>query len=144
MKKKTTPKTKEQIAREMSNKQEVARKRKVIVENFYPALIKATVSVDEAKMLISSMTSLIMEGVLETMKQRKFAEMYESMVTRLCPDGERKAEIIELLDTVKGENLFVAREIIEGMSRAIEQMTMDEMRNRTLDSMKADWDRYLN
>lgn len=144
MKKKTAPKTKEQIAREMSNKQEVARKRKVIVEQLYPALIKATVSVDEAKMLISSMTSLIMEGVLETMKQRKFVEMYDSMVTRLCPDGERETEIRELLDTVKSENLFVARELIEGMNRAIEQMTMDEMRNRTLDTLKADWDRYLN
>lgn len=132
--------TEEQIARNM----EIARKRNIIVEKFYPALCEATVSVDEAKMLTQAAASLIMEEVLQTMKERTFDEIYARLVKKLTSEGERVLEIEALFDTLKGENLFVAREIIEGMTRAIDQMTMDEMRERPLNSLKADWPKMLN
>jgi len=128
----------------LQKKYEVSRKRDIVVNQFYPALLEATNTVDEAKMLISSMTSLLMEEVLKTMMERKFSEISKSLLKKLCPDGEREAEIKKLLATLEGDNLFVAREIIEGMTRAIEQMILDEMRERKLDTLKADWDRFLN
>jgi len=135
--------TKEQIAEGMKNVQEVKRKQGIITEQFYPALIKATISVEEAKMLIQALGSLIMEEVLKTMKERKFSEIKDILIEKLTKEG-RKEEIVALLDTLKEENLFTARELIEGMSNAIQQMIIDEMQNRKLDSMKIDWNRYLN
>lgn len=142
--KKDAQKSKEELLRNVRNKNEIARKRKIIIDNFYPALIGATISVDEAKRLVSAMSSLLMEEVLKTMKERKFNDIKESIQKVLCSDGERLEEIKSLLETLKEENLFVAREIIEGMSRAIETMIMEDMADRKLDTLKPDWDKYLN
>lgn len=135
-----SPLSKEEISRGM----EVSRKKIIVKDNFYPALVKATVSVDEAKMLIQSISTLMMEDVLQTMKERKFSELKDKLVDRLCKDGERKEEVETLLATLESENLFVAREIVEGMSNAIEQMILDEMQARNLDTLSPDWERMLN
>jgi len=137
---KVQPRTKEQIARDM----EVARKRKIVVEKFYPALGQATISVDEAKMLIQAISSSIMEEVLATMRERKLDAIYGRLVKRLAPDGARQLQIEALLNTIRDENLFVAREIVEGMQRAIAQMLHDEEKGRKLESLKPDWNRMLN
>ena len=126
------------------NKKEIARKRSIIIDKFYPALIEATISVDESKALISAMANLLMEEVLRTMKDRKFDDIIDSLQKVLCQDGQRKNEISALLNTLKGENLYVAREIIEGMTRAIETMIIDEMRERNLKTLIPKWDVYLN
>jgi len=141
---KKVTKTKQEIAKQMSNQHEVARKRSLIVDEFYPALIKATVSVDEAKALISAMGTLLMEQVLKTMKERKFSDIAMDLQNILCTDGERKDEIGSLLATLANENLFVAREIIEGMTAAIEASIREEMRIRTLATLKTNWEQYLN
>jgi len=127
----------------MFNQQEVARKRSLIIEHFYPALIEATISVDESKALISAMGTLLMDSVLNTMKEKPFIEINTYLHKMLCSDGERSDEIKKLLDTLNGENLYVAREIIEGATRAIDQATTDEMKERSLSTLKTDWDRYL-
>ena len=137
-------KTKEELISDDEKKKEIARKRRIIVDKFYPALIKATISVDEAKALINAMGTLLMENVLKTMKERKIDEISESMISVLCTDGERKIEVTELLATLNGENLFVSREIIEGMTKAIAAMEMDEMKSRSLGTLKTNWDKYLN
>lgn len=136
--------TKEDLERQEANKKEIARKRVVIVEKFYPALIEATVSVDEAKALINALGTLLMEDTLRTMRERKFADISQSLQDMLCRDGERVPEIKKLLETLHGENLFVAREIIEGMTRAIEAMVTEELRGRRLDTLKPHWEAYLN
>ncbi len=142
--KKQHHKSKEEILFDEKNKKEIARKRVIIVDKFYPALIKATISVDEAKSLINAMSTLLMENVLQTMKERKIDEISESMIKILCTDGQRLPEIKELISTLSGENLFVSREIIEGMTKAINAMEMDEMRERNLSTLKTNWDKYLN
>ena len=136
----TTPRTKEQIVRD----NEVARKRKIVVEKFYPGLVAATVSIDEAKMLLQAATSLIMEEVLSTMKERKLDDIYARLVKKLCPDGTRQTEIEAWLGSMKGENLYVARELIEGASRAVTQMLHEEELNRKMDTLNPDWSRMLN
>lgn len=137
-------KSKEELIKEQENRTEVARKKDIIVNKFYPALVNATVSVDESKALINAMSTLLMEEVLKTMRERKFIDIMYKLVVKLCPDDKRVIEITELLSTLENENLFVAREIIEGMTRAIEAMITEEMRERNLDSLTPNWDKYLN
>ncbi len=137
---KRAPKTKEQIVRDM----EVSRKRSIVVDKFYPALKEATLSVDEAKMLLQATGSLIMESVLKTMQERKFSEIKDVVVDKLSHESEeRRPKIEALLDVLTNENLYVTREIVEGMSRAIEQMVAEDLQGRTLDTLKPDWERYL-
>ena len=132
--------TKEEIAREM----EVARKGKIVVHTFYPALTAATVSIDEAKMLLRAISTLMMEEVMKTMKERKFSDISPAILKVLTEDGERVEEIKELLAVFEKENLFVSREIIEGMSNAIEQMLIEDQQGRTLDTLKPDWSKMLS
>ena len=131
---------KEEVARQM----EVERKRKIVTEQFYPALTGATVSVDEAKMLISSISTLMMEDTLQTMKERKFSEISKKLLSKLCPDGSRETEVKALLDVFDTENLFTTRELVEGMNNAIEQMILEDMQNRTLNSFTPNWGKMLN
>lgn len=137
---KKSPVTKEQLIRD----QELRRKRAIIVDKFFPALVEATISIDEAKMLLQAATSLIMEEVMQTMRERKFREIKGRLVKKLCSNDERLLQIEKLLDIFDNETLFVSRELIEGMKAAIEQMTLDEMMNRKLDTLKPDWNRMLN
>lgn len=136
--------TSEEIMKDMQNKAEIARKRNIIVDKFYPALIDATISIDEAKMLISAIGNIMMEEVLKTMKVTKLSEIKEALIKVLCQDGERKEEITKLLNTLEDENLYVSREIIEGMTRSIDTMISDEMKDRKLDTLKTKWETYLN
>lgn len=141
---KKTPRTKEQIVQEEKNKKEISRKRSLIVDRFYPALIDATVSIAEAESLISAMGSLVMEETLKTMKTLKFADIAPSLFKILCTDGEREDKIEKLLATLHEENLFTAREIIEGMNRAIGAMKYEEMKGRNLATLKTNWEGHLN
>lgn len=135
------PKSKEQILREM----EVARKRTIVKDRFYPALVKATVSIDEAKMLTQAAVSFIMEEVLSAMKERKFEEIKDKLIEGLCKEDEtRKQEITELFDTLNSEDFYVAREIIEGMNRAIDHTLAMENRDRTLSTLNPNWDIMLH
>ncbi len=134
-------KSKEQIVRDM----EVSRKRSIVVDKFYPALKDATVSVDEAKMLLQASGSIIMEAVLKTMQERKFSEIKDMLVDKLSYESEeRRPKIEALLNVLTDENLYVTREIIEGMSRAIDQMVAEDLQGRTLDTLKPDWEKYLS
>lgn len=136
--------TKEEIIADEQRKAEVARKRDIITGQFYPALVKATISVDEAKALISATNSLLMGEVMKAMKEKKFSEVLDSIHKGLCQDGERSEEIKALLEVFKDENLFITRELIEGMTGAIERMIVMDNRNKTLDSFKPDWALFLN
>lgn len=136
--------SKEEIIADEKRKKEIERKKSLIVDKFYPALIEATISVDESKALIQAIGTLMMEEVLKTMKERNFLEIKQSLIDKLCTDGERIEQITSLLSTFDGENLFVAREITEGMTRAIEAMITDEMRDRNLGTLKTKWNEYLN
>ena len=133
-------KTPEEVARTL----EVKRKGLIVKEQFYPSLVGATVSIDEAKMLIGSISTLMMEEVLQTMKERKFSDISGKLLKKLCPDGAREKEIAHLLSIFDNEDLFVTREIVEGMRNVIEQMLMDENKARTLNSLTPDWDKMLN
>lgn len=135
-----TPKTKEQLERE----REIARKRVIVVDKFFPALKEATVSIEEAKMLLQASASLIMEEVMNTMRERTFDEMFNRVIKKLSPDDVKLLELEALFNTIRHENLFVAREIIEGMTRAIQQAEMEASREKKLDDLKFEWGRYLN
>lgn len=134
------PRTKEQIARDVK----ISEDRRLIVEKVFPALKETTVSVDEATQLLSAMTALVMEEAMNTLRDKLVYSVKDKMLKKLCPDGERQTAIDDLLSLFDQQTLFEARGHFEALKSVIEQMKMDEMRNRKLDTLKEDWPRYLN
>lgn len=136
---KKSPLTKEQIEQDFKR----AQTRKLIKERFYPALADATVSVDEAQMLLQAAASLIMEEAMETLRSKEMKEIKTRIVRKLCPNDERVIAVENLISIFDDISLFDARGHFESMRAVLQQMVTDEMTKRKLDTMTPDWDRYL-
>ncbi len=137
---KKSPVTKEELFRQQENKY----KKDFIREKFYPALVGATKSVDEAGHLLQAMTSLVMEEAMETLRSKKMNEVRERIIKKLCPDNERLVEIRNVVSLFDKQTLFDARSVFEGVKSMLEQMKIDEMSSRSLSTMKVDWERYFS
>lgn len=140
MAKSKSPLTKEEVERDFKR----AQARKLIKEKFYPALVEATISVDEAQMLLQAATGLIMEEAMEKLRSTLVADIRNRLVKKLAPDGNRQVKIEALIDIFHDHTLFEARGHFESMRAVIDQMKTDEMQRRKLDTLTPDWDRYLN
>lgn len=134
-----SPLTPEDIKRDWKRAQD----RKLIKERFYPALVEATISVDEAQMLLQAATSLIMEEAMEKLRSTSMKDIKNRMIKKLAPNDERVLQIEKLLGIFDDHTLFDARGHFESMRAVIEQMKIDEMQKRKLDTLVPDWDRYL-
>lgn len=141
---KTPVRTKDQIIADELRAKEISRKRVIVVDYLYPALKEATVSVEEAKALTAAISQLIMAESMKLMREKRFVDISESMLAVLCQDGQRKEEITKLLSVFNGENLFTTRELVEGMTSAIDKMIREDMQGRKLETLNADWARFLN
>lgn len=136
---KKSPITKEQLLRQQEN----SYKKEFIKNKFYPALVVATVSADEASMLLNAMVSLVMEEAMETLRVKKMSEVRSRIIKKLTTDSERVIPIENLINLFDKYTLFDARVHFEGLKACIEQMKIDDMQNRKLDTLKVDWDRYF-
>jgi hypothetical protein len=129
--------SKEQIAQGMKNIQEVKRMRAFVKDTFYPQLILASTSIDDAKYLLTSFSNMVMEQFLTLMKEKKFAEL--NLKDKLDPKLPQYEEFVKLLDLFNDETVFSARELIEGMNMEIQTMINNELKERKLDSLKTNF-----
>lgn len=132
-------KTKEELVNDAKRKQQ----RAFLIEKFYPALKDATVSVEEATMLLSAIATLIMEEAMRTLQEKKVEEIRNRLIDKLEP-GDRLLKIEALINLFAEETLFEARGHIEGMKSVIEQMKIETFQKKTLDELHPNWERYLN
>ncbi len=136
---KRSPISKDALWKEQENKE----KREFVINQFFPALRDATISVDEAGFLLQAATALIMEEAMETLKSTRMRDIRSRVVKKLCPNDERLLSIEHLVTLFDGQTLFEARGNMEGMKNVIEQIKIDEMKGKTLGDLKVDWERYL-
>lgn len=136
---KKSPLTQEEVQRDFKRAQD----RKLIKERFYPALVDATISVDEAQMLLQAVTSLIMEEAMDTLRATHMKDIRSRLVGKLTKDNERVLQIESLIDVFNDHTLFDARGHFESMRAVIQQMQTDEMQKRSLSTLTPDWGRYL-
>lgn len=129
--------TKEQIEQGIKNVQEVQRLRTFVKDQFYPQLIKASTSIDDAKYLLGSFSNMVMEQFLAQMKAMKFEDLkLEDKLDSKSPQYKDYKKILELF---KDENVYSTRELIEGMKGEVESMITNEMKTRTLDTLKTNF-----
>ncbi len=130
-------KTREQLLKDLKNSPDFIKKMKFTKEVFYPQLIKASKSVDDASTFLSSISTVMMQKFLEMMKEKKFSDL--KLTESLDTKDEKHAELVELLDLFKDDSVFDARDKIEGMKREIDQFIHDEMQTRQLSDLKPKW-----
>lgn len=131
--------TKEQIAQQMK----INSQQDLIEKTVFPAVVAATTSIDEAKMLLRAISTSIMEESMKVLRETKMSDIREGLVKKLTQEG-RVEEIDALLKSLDDQTLFDSRMLVEGLNSAIEQMILDEMRGRTLRSLDVDWKRVFN
>ncbi len=129
---------------ELFMQQERMYERQFVKEKFYPALVNATKSVDEASMLLQAITALIMEEAMAVLKEKNMKEIRNRIIKKLDPDSERGLSMETLVTLFDKQTLFKARSYIEGMKAVLEQMKIEDMQSRGLETLKPNWERFLN
>lgn len=127
-------KKKEEIAWEIKQKQEAARKRGFVAEVFFPALQKHTKSIHQAKTVCKILQNDIMstfnQGMRNTVASLELAKKMEDDTT------EGANAYRELIDAFKDLPISEALELIGGMPEAIEGGLSIEEWGRSLDDME--------
>lgn len=130
-------KTKDTIVDEMEKQEKVKALRIFVRDQFYPALLKATSSIDDAKYLLGSFSNMVMEQFLAQMKEKAFIEL--KLHEKLDPQSTNYKEYIELLSLFGDKSVYDTRELIEGMKQEVEMMIATEMKERKLDTLKTNF-----
>lgn len=130
-------KTKEQLIKEMQNLAKVKKYRAFVKDQFFPLVVKASTSVDDAKFWLTAFANMLTEQFLSKMKETKFSDMkLEEKLDKKDPHYEDFKAILKLFEE---ENVYSARELIDGMKGEIEMMITMEMKERKLDSLKTNF-----
>jgi hypothetical protein len=131
------PRTKDEIAEGMKRIQEAKRMRAFVRDKFYPALVNATTSIDDAKYLLGSFSNMVMERFLEQMKEMKFIDL--KLHEKLDKKNANYDKFVELLALFGSENVLTARELIEGMKNEVQMNIDNELKGRKLETLKTNF-----
>lgn len=136
-KSKRVVKSKEEIVKELQKSQEFKKNMAFTKDQHFPALIKASRNVDDAKMLLSSINSILMEKFLQKMKDVKFSEF--KLHEALDPEDEKYEFTFEWVHLFDDMSVYDAKALLEGMKSEINLFIDEEMKERTLDTLKTRW-----
>src|ERR1035437_4656092 len=117
----------------IQRKEEFDVKLKFIKEQFYPALCKATTSIEDALQNLTIINSIMMEKFLGKMKETTMKDI--NIYTNLSmsdPNYEALKSMLELFDD---KNVFETKEYFEGMRGEISLFLNDEQKERKLEDL---------
>ncbi len=130
-------KTKEQIMAELKNNAEFQQKMAFVKQVFYPALCRASTSIEDAQMLLHGFNTNIMQEFLGLMKEKKISDL--NLSVRLDTTNEKHPDFLALLDLFKDQSVFEAKEHIEGMTQEINLFLQEERKTKKLEDLKTKW-----
>jgi len=104
---------------------------------FFPALVNASSSIDDAKTFLSSINNVLMEKFLGLMREKNFKDL--GLVKALDPKDKNYKNYAELITLFDDMNVFDAKDCIEGMRSELDLFISDEMKTRPLSSLKPKW-----
>ncbi len=131
------PKTKEQIIADLRNNAEWTSKMKFVKESLFPALCKATTSIEDALSNLSIINTVILEKFLARMKTVKMKEI--DIYSNLSKDDPQYEGLKTLLNLFDDMSINDAKELLEGMRSEINLFLQEEQKTRTLDSLPTKW-----
>lgn len=137
MKEKRVVKSKEELLAEMKNNTRFIEKMKFVREKLYPAVVESSDNIDDAKMFLSSINTVLMERFLDQMKKKTFKEL--GIIDGLDKDGEKFGKYQKLLALFDDMSVFDAKDYIEGMRSEIDLWITDELKERPMSTLKVTW-----
>ena len=136
-KQKRVVKSKEELLSEMKNNVHFIKKMKFVREDLFPALCDASDNIEDAKMFLSSINTVIMERFLERMKTLTFKDL--QIIEGLDKNGDKFGQYQKLLALFDDVSVFDAKDYIEGMRSEIDVWIADELKERPMSSLKTTW-----
>lgn len=137
MKKPRVVRTKEELLRDLQKRSDFIEKMTFIKEKFYPALIEATTSIEDATQNLNIINSIIMEKFLGLMKEKKVGEL--NIYSNLSDKDPKYEQLKALLGLFDDMDVFSAKEYFEGVKMEIEQFKADYWKDKTLNELPAKW-----
>lgn len=130
-------KSREQILTDLKNNKDFQEKMKFTREVFYPALARATTSIDDAIQNLSIINTFIMERALGFMKEKKMSEIsLGDIVSKTDPKSKEMKELLTLFDDY---TVFDAKTVFEGMKSEINLFVQEENKMRGLNDLRRVW-----
>lgn len=130
-------KTKAELLADLKGNKDFVEKMKFTREQFYPALVEATTSIEDAQNQLYLINTMLMQKFLDKMKEFKFSEMG---LSEIINDKDPKAEPLkEMLALFADRSVFEAKEIMEGMKAEINLFISEENKERSLADLKTKW-----
>lgn len=129
--------TTEQILEQTRRNAEFKDKMSFVKNKFYPALCKATTSIEDALQNLTIINSVIMEKFLSRMKEVKIKDIdiYANLSLE-DPQYDNLKEMLELFDDM---SVFEAKSFFEGMKSEIGTFINDEQKQRKLEDLPVKW-----
>jgi len=106
-------------------------------EKFFPALVEASKSVNDAKIFLTSMSNILMDKFLAKMKEVKMSEL--NLTEILDKKSEKYEEFKKLIALFDDKDLFTSKELLEGMKGEIDLWINEEFNTRKLSDLKLKW-----
>lgn len=130
-------KTKEEILAEIKANGDFQKKMAFTRGQFFPALCKASTSIEDAQTLLAGFNTQIMQEFLGLMKEKKMGDL--NLQLKLDVGGDKYLEFQAMLDLFKDMSVFEAKDCIEGMRAEIQLWLQDEQRARPLAEITTKW-----
>lgn len=132
-----TNKTKEQILHEMKSNADFQTKMTFVREKFWPVLLEASESIDDASILLSGFNTTLMQEFLSLMKEKKMKDL--NLSSKLDADSKKYPENQKLLALFDDMSVFDAKDLIEGMKNEIQLFITEELKTRPLSTLTPTW-----
>lgn len=116
---------------------EWVKKMKFVKETFYPSVIKASASIDDALQLLHIVNTVIMEKFLARMKTVTMRDL--DVYTNLMKSDPKYEDIKAMLGLFDEMSAFEAKEYIEGLKAEISLFINEEQKVRSLSTLPTKW-----
>lgn len=137
MSKKQPQKSKDELLVDLKSNPEFQAKLTFARDVFYPALINATTSIDDASVLLGGFNTMLMQEFLAFMKDKTMKDL--KLSDKLDPFNEKFNESKALISIFDDMTVFDAKDHIEGMRNEIQLFLNEEAKNRPLSDLKTKW-----
>lgn len=128
---------KEELLKELRANAKFQEKMAFAKDVFFPKLVEATKSIDDASMFLSSINTVIMQDFLGRMKDVTIKDM--KLTDKLDVKDEKYNELVELVSIFDDMSVFDAKELLEGMKAEISLFVQEELKERPLSDLKTKW-----
>lgn len=125
------------MIQDLKNNAKFQEKMKFTREQFYPALNRATTSIDDALQNLSIINSLLMEKFLGFMKEKTVKDL--NLIENLSSTDPKYSEMREMLELFDNMSVFDAKDLMEGLKNEINLFLQEENKGRKLEVLKTKW-----